>query len=995
MSWIQLYHSRDPDKAVYEDAVKAVDDAFTYLRTSLVEECAAPLLRIDGIDGVVTWPLSLAHAAALAALDVANGKVPPTAFSFAQPKKWRQVVKRVLSREVAYAITDADLVLSHLVVDAVGSSAALVPNEMPPDSYGYMVLHLPSTYDGGDMTFAYGYITETWTPDKASVEMVTTFRDLIATSAPITNGVRMALVFRLVVQNEDEDGFPMPCDHEDGIRAFNQVAQLPLHTNHCIAYYDMDDPPTPLDTPWTFETLGTYEAGLVHALLTTELYDVALVTFELESGADVAFEKVLRRGGFGGSDYGYSEDEDDEDAYERKYKNQVATCTPHTACNVPPEVIAAVVGSSVDAILFDSTPIDHHTLECPPFALLFWLKRYRASILGLDDVLPLLQDAVTNDAMDQPLLGLPSGRDVLHGALGVFRSGHPGGHNLAKSALTTVCDILLALDDFELVLVFLRDAIFVCYDMPLFETAACIHACLSRYGWPQLAPAIHGLLSRWHQRTFEASSWVNCGTTPRLLASLAGITTTTVCPPLYQPFVCEFIKGCYDHALRQPQFLPDYDMNAADFRHFAANIVLLDWYFDELAPNSVCGNYLGAILPPNMLLAVDTFLYIRQPSTLTLLAVMKKLPPKKLLEYVPEALDAALKSQPTMSVDPYVHAIENALVTFDASSVQYEKAGAAIFASLVAVLERAGRCDVAAFQRCWTLLFPASLAGTRQRLQERTSPLPDDLRACISSLVVALAPTLLSENDWHPTYKDCYTSWELPGLFAVEVLAIVDPSQVPSLLHGWLDAVDREVPQLDADLEAIFIVGARDPARDLYYPLATLLAKVVPQHVDEIERVVQRCFAVFGPVRTRTPLPDITDYVFSDVPLDAEHCDLCAHLAAFLADGTKTTQCLLFTTTPCSRVQQCIDTNCCRLKLIPSRRSRDYVVKLKPQGGVDHTQLAKYVKAQQVDTDDRARLMALDVILADVQRRKLRYDATTTDEAVHHHHVKRQRQTTD
>ncbi|KDO27304.1 hypothetical protein SPRG_07554 [Saprolegnia parasitica CBS 223.65] len=888
--------------------------------------------------------------------------VLPTAFSFAQPKQWRKAIKKVLRGKVARAIIDADLVLSHLVVDSVGSSAALMPNEMPPDAFGYMILHLPSTYDGGDMAFAYGYTTEKWAPDTTGVAMVTTFRDLIAASAPITHGVRMALVFRLVANDEEEDMFPLPCDQEYGIRAFHQVAQLPLHTHHRIAYYDVDDPPSALDTPWTFETLGSYEAGLVHTLLTTELYDVALVTFALESDDDVAFEKQLRRDNCG-SDF-ESSDDDDDDEYERKFKNQVAT------------FVAKVVGSGVDAFLFDNSPIDHH------------------SILGLNVVLPLVQDAITNHVMDQPLLGLPSGRDALHGALGAFRRDRLGRFG-EKSGLTTMCDILLALDDFELVVVFLRDAIFVRYDMPLRETAASIHACLARYGWPRLAPAMHGLLSRWHQTpAFRAPSWeyIDCDSAPRLLTSLAGITTDAVCPPLDQPFVCEFIKGCYDHALHQPQFCLENDMSPEKFRRFAANIVLLDWYLDEHAPHSVHGNYLGAFLPPSMLLAVDAFLYPRQPNALTLLAVMKKLPPAKVLLYVPEALAVALKSQPTMVVDRYVHVIENAFALFDAASVRYKPVGATIFASLVAVSERAGRCDATAFEKCWTLLFPASLAGTRQRLQERTSPLPDDLRACIAALVAALAPTLSSDNDWQPTYTGCYKSWEQPGLLAVEVLATVDPTQPWTVTPRMRTTHDDD----NDDDEPYFAFGNPDPTRELYCPLATLLAKVVPQHVVEIERVVQRCFAVLG--RTRAPRPDITDYVFNDIALDAAHCDMCARLAAFLTDGTKARLHLPFGKSLCDRGLQCINANQHRLKLAVGRRgSNDCVIKLQQDGCVDEEQLDTHVEAQQVDADDRARIAALDVILADALRRKAQNESTNDDddEVVHHDRVKRQRCTTD
>ncbi|KDO18360.1 hypothetical protein SPRG_16248, partial [Saprolegnia parasitica CBS 223.65] len=199
---------------MYQDAANLIDDATANVRTSRLEASTAPPLRIHGIDGAITWPLSSEHAAALATLDVPNGTLLPTSFAFVQPTAWRKIVQNELHQEAANAITDADLVFSHLVVDAVGTGAALVPTNMPDDAFGFMVLHLPSAYDGGEMVFRYGYSIETWTPDKADVEIAATFRDLVPTSAPITRGVRLALVFRLVMIHNDDD-IPAPCNQTE------------------------------------------------------------------------------------------------------------------------------------------------------------------------------------------------------------------------------------------------------------------------------------------------------------------------------------------------------------------------------------------------------------------------------------------------------------------------------------------------------------------------------------------------------------------------------------------------------------------------------------------------------------------------------------------------------------------------------------------------------------------------------------------------------------
>ena len=316
------------------------------------------------------------------------------------------------------------------------------------------------------------------------------------------------------------------------------------------------------------------------------------------------------------------------------------------------------------------------------------------------------------------------------------------------------------------------------------------------------------------------------------------------------------------------------------------------------------------------------------------------------------------------------------------------------------MLDREGRCDVDRFEAVWTLLPPASLVGTRQLLQQRT--LQDDVRARIASLLVALTPTLSSKCLWRPRYGGAYTSWEQPGLLGVEVLAIDDPTQVPSLLQKWLEAMDHETPvrpstldndgfvrpsafrgrglvrqtparssTLDDDDGAFALLSAfrgRDPARELYVPLAQLLAKVVPQHVEERQAIAQRCLAVIDDVRSRPPLPDITDYVLDDMQLDASPCELYARLVGFLNDGTRITLDVSAFQTLCDPARRCIDAHRHRLNLRRDRLRRRLmgeVVKCQPKGGVSKSKLSKHVKAQRQDAEDRARVVALEMLLAD------------------------------
>ncbi|KDO21900.1 hypothetical protein SPRG_21233 [Saprolegnia parasitica CBS 223.65] len=163
-----------------------------------------------------------------------------------------------------------------------------------------------------------------------------------------------------------------------------------------------------------------------------------------------------------------------------------------------------------------------------------------------------------------------------------------------------------------------------------------------------------------------------------------------------------------------------------------------------------------------------------------------------------------------------------------------------------------------------------------------------------------------------------------------------------------------------------------------------------------MQAVAQRCLAVIGDVRSRPPLPDITDYVFGDIQLDASHCKLCARLVEFLNDGTQTR--LELFETMCDPGQRCVDANHDRL-VVQHRWLKNYFQKVQPRGGVSESQLAKHVKAQRMDAEDRARVAALEILLANAQQRKGHGGATEDDEdddeAAHSRHVKRQRRPSD
>ena len=164
----------------------------------------------------------------------------------------------------------------------------------------------------------------------------------------------------------------------------------------------------------------------------------------------------------------------------------------------------------------------------------------------------------------------------------------------------------------------------------------------------------------------------------------------------------------------------------------------------------------------------------------------------------------------------------------------------------------------------------------------------------------------------------------------------------------------------------------------------------MPQHVDEIRRIVQRYLVVFGGVRSRPPLPIISDYILDATPLDASHCYSCKILADFLNDGTRVWLHSLHVPALCDAARCCIETKRHRLEL-RRKRHASYcdVIKVPLEGGVGEGQLYELGSAQRQDAEDRARVAVLDTIAADAQLRT----AATDDETPHRPCVKRQRRT--
>ncbi|KDO17076.1 hypothetical protein SPRG_17275, partial [Saprolegnia parasitica CBS 223.65] len=500
------------------------------------------------------------------------------------------------------------VLLSHLVVDSVGSLQATGSG----NSFGSLLIELPTPYERGDLTYPHRSGPKRLKAvAQNATRITTTLFGTELSSAPITSGTRIALVYSLVA-----DGPVTRPSQDAAIAELTRLAETsPLEY---VSYMQAETE----DDALSFAALDSTDTALVEVLLATSAFDVAHVTFHKR--AQLA---------------------DADEVYGDPYVNIVERFLLHPACATPAGVANGLSGLSVDAFLTGYHWYISDNLACSARAVLMWPKRCRVSLLGLRGVLPLLQAAV-GDPTTADLIGFSTARDLAVHIIPLFMSNEidrPDFHSVlpkATSAVryaTTFARLLLQINDMDLVTRFLGDAIIVTDVTAINDAASCVQACLLQCGWPELQETFTSLLARWYVPDAML-----------LLSSLAGIALDRVCPALNQPFVCEFLKAGW-HSVR-PRAMRYRPLDTAGFM---ADSILLDWYVDEHAPNLPHGNWLSAHLPPAMVVAVDAFLYPRRPGASTLLASTELCSAQDLLVHLPSVLARVRRSQPSVQLQAY------------------------------------------------------------------------------------------------------------------------------------------------------------------------------------------------------------------------------------------------------------------------------------------------------------------------------------------------------
>ncbi|KDO23176.1 hypothetical protein SPRG_09984 [Saprolegnia parasitica CBS 223.65] len=786
--------------AAYEAAYNLLPEPTVFAAIGALPHAAPILLTLAGMDEPLSWPLGAAQAQQIAALN-------------------------------------AEMVLSHLVVDDVGDAESFrlrptADEVVRATTFGVAIVLPPSMHQGGALTLTHSGQSQTFDDETPLVEtaFAATYLSTTITSEAITSGRRVALVYRLYCV--DGPVHLAPPTLEAATAAFKALAQSPIEGIQRLGKGILS---TSSHDALSFESLGMKDKMFVDALLATGCFDVSLAPLYVEPQGRDCHVKNLR---------------------------------PHPACNMPHAVARHWRGQSIQGFLFQPP---RNSSESPSSAIVFAPKRYRASIVDVGGLFAFLEkrlgtqlhedgDASHNE--DDAYLGVADTRELVLAAMPVFgirSASHV--RTMQTSHLESMTRILVALNDVELSRLFLSDYIMVQHRYPLLEIAPFVYRLLTKHGWEPLSAAMLGLVQRWATENAIAAL--------QLVTSLAGLEPfKPLCPPLQQPFEAELFKRCYHALLATP------NVWAAPRRYERSHIVLeevlvLEHYVQVTAPQLQEANYMSQRLPLPFVAVIDAYLF--EPS-----AVLQFALPDQLLRVYAVALASAMRRQPSLPlavdiVDGILEAVRTLRsantyrIYFHACYVLYRDAAAAV----LFLASHTRRLDAALFDACvavWGLALFRTIASVQPHLADTTL-----LGQLALAYIDAVLETLAVETAWpewlpRPTEED--KDWvQMGAVIFLDVLHLLEqlaPAKMVTVATMWLQALPTTRNALHGHL--LPVLARLDEGSPVYRLLATA-AIARSTHLPPLP-VVAPAFAIAPPE-----------------DLNPDHCQQCNHVHAFYSQA--------------------------------------------------------------------------------------------------------------
>ncbi|KDO35457.1 hypothetical protein SPRG_00304 [Saprolegnia parasitica CBS 223.65] len=490
-----------------------------------------PLLRVSTMDEYLGWPLCNHQAYEVMAtyMETKGVAIVPAAQLTIESDNWKRslnddVLPRLITGLQVYA--PVSLYLSHLALDSIGSTDALVPATSRPNSFGSIAILLPTTYSGGAVTCREGMSSNTiWgdAPALTRTHCAAMAATTTVTVAPITSGRRAVLVYHLVYDSPVESPQSVISSSIDALRGLAAKLRHKHNLIGCVLERN------------ALDALSHGDNRFARALMTSGAYDAVLVEYTTHCCHHVV----------------------------------ASTYAPAPGMQLPFSLLESVLSMKPEV----SISIGHATAGPDCCSMLFWLKAHRHRVVSLlpalkyavhgrrsacsVDELPSTVDGLPFDAdTTDALLGQASPTALLETLLPRFADAEEQGTTNSYTESVVACfKALLRLGRLDLVQRFV--GMYLCVDSDYDHDTAVgpwIHRCLETFGWEPLASAIYSMLRRWRS-TKLGVSWGYC-----LVVDLAGVTEAPVCLPLLQPFATECITEMWTLLAEGAPLFADFEV---------------------------------------------------------------------------------------------------------------------------------------------------------------------------------------------------------------------------------------------------------------------------------------------------------------------------------------------------------------------------------------------------------------------------------------------------
>ncbi|EQC38083.1 hypothetical protein SDRG_04513 [Saprolegnia diclina VS20] len=690
--------------------------------------------------------------------------------------------------------------LALVAVDRIGTATTMVPAHRPIGTFGSLYVALPHHFVGGALSFMRGRDTSTWfelSPwSLPRYSYAACYRHTRVISKAITTGCRVLLVYNLIYVDPRSHTRDYPISVDAAATRLSTLAAKDHEPDDSRLAY-----PIRTSTSLSFNALSGHERDLVHALVLSGDFDVALASVR---------PKLTFDGGVNLAGY-------------------IMMAVPETShilgsIELHPSIgdlrflQEGLAGSLFHDYVSTARQVDHKADDNDLLGVLvFWPKQRRLEAAGPHGALLCLEDAVSRtdplvgheslNALVRRVLPLLATPDLSEAA--VHQRIQTAANASATECFARLARILDVIGDPTLMATYMATSLdVVSFDTKPPAIATWIHRVCSTHGWEALSHGLEQLVGRWTNERATMAPAV------RLIAALAGVDgPDPLCSSLRQPYLAELIKLLWRTAQRNVQELY-YTVEAAELINVLGACLAVEGYVASLGEQPTA-HWLQARLPPFALSAIDAAL---NPAT-SMTAIMLDDPDKcSLLNVVTQALAQSLDANPTLCVPDLATAVLQLLddnadgINSLVVDVWETRSAIKMAADMVVIASRHGRLAPALRDRCesifGSLLVPAichvlrhtSLdADVQGMLLQRVPPPESDemLRTQAKHLDVFYNMHPHKEVPPPDGAKNVHWRWIVDLL---EAVTLVDSSKTLSYVHAWVANVLSPEPALFGDV---------------------------------------------------------------------------------------------------------------------------------------------------------------------------------------------------